>query len=62
MNVFKSKTINFAIILGVIGAVQITLPAIQASVSPAFYGYATIVLAMVVAVLRVLTTTPLKDK
>jgi len=62
MKAIKSKTINFALILAAFGAAQANLPAVQAFVTPEAYGYITLGIAVVVAVLRSVTTTALADK
>lgn len=62
MKSLKSKTINFALLLGAFGAAQANLPAVQSLVSPESYGWLTFGSAVVVAVLRVLTTKPLAEK
>lgn len=62
MNALKSKTMNFAAILAAFGAVQVQLPAVQEFISPTTYGWITLGVAVVVAVLRVVTTKPLSEK
>ena len=62
MNLFKSKTINFSLVLAIFGTVQANLPALQAAISPAAYGWITFGSAIVVALLRVVTTKPLAEK
>jgi len=62
MNALKSKTINFSLILGMLGAAQINLSALQSIISPAMYGWLTIGIAVAVAGLRVVTTKSLADK
>lgn len=58
----QSKTIIFSLLLAGAGALQITLPELQAFVPPSVYGYLTIITAIIVAVLRAVTTTPLLDE
>jgi hypothetical protein len=58
----KSKTMWFATILAVLGMLQTNLPLVQEFMDPETYGYLTIVVAMIVAGLRVVTNKPLKDK
>jgi hypothetical protein len=62
MNALKSKTINFALLLAALGAAQANLPMVQAFVTPEVYGYLTLAIAVVVAVLRAITTKPLSEK
>lgn len=59
---FKSKTINFAAILGGFGAAQTTMEGVQAFVDPALYGWITMIVAVVVGALRKVTTQPLSEK
>jgi hypothetical protein len=58
----KSKTLMFAALLAAFGAAQSTLPAVRDFVSPDLYGYITLAVAVLVAVLRVVTTKPLSEK
>lgn len=58
----KSKTYWLAVALAGLGAVQVVVPGVQDKVSPAAYAWATVVLAIVVAMLRELTTQPLDEK
>jgi hypothetical protein len=62
MNFIKSKTMNFAMVLGLLGLAQANLPALQAVISPGAYGYITMAIGVAVAVLRVVTTQPLSEK
>jgi len=62
MNVFKSKTILFSTALGMLGAAQLSLSAIQEVISPAIYGWLTLAIAVAVAGLRAVTTDALADK
>lgn len=62
MKALKSKTINFAVILGSFGAAQANLQAVQDFISPAMYGWLTLAFAVVVAALRSVTKTSLADK
>ena len=62
MSAFKSKTINFSVVLGVLGVAQANLPFLQGIISPAAYGWSMFAVALVVAGLRAITTQALKDK
>ncbi len=62
MKALKSKTINFAVILAVFGAAQISLPAIQGFIPAEAFGWITLVVSMAVAALRAVTTKPLQEK
>ena len=58
----KSKTINFAVLLALFGAAQANLPVVQEFISPEIFGYITLGIAIVVAMLRAYTTKPLSEK
>jgi len=58
----KSRTINFSLLLGVAGAVQANFEQIHALIPAKYYGLALMVIGVVVAALRVVTTTAVKDK
>lgn len=58
----KSKTINFALLLALFGAAQANLHAVQEFVKPELYGWITFGVAIVVGVLRVVTTQPISEK
>jgi len=62
MQAAKSKTMWFAALLGAFGAAQMNLPAIQDFISPQLYGFTTVCIAVIVAVLRIVTTQPLSEK
>jgi len=57
----KSKTINFAVLLAIFGAVQQYLPLVQDQLKDK-YGFITIGIAVIVAILRVVTKKPLSEK
>ena len=58
----KSKTILFAVLLASLGAIQASLELFNAVLSPVTYGLITMGIGVIVAVLRVLTNTDLKNK
>lgn len=58
----KSKTINFAILLAVLGAIQGSTQLFAQYMSDAAYGWFTFGVGLAVAVLRVVTTTSIGDK
>ena len=62
MKLHKSKTMNFAMILAIFGALQANLPALQGVISPAAYGWITLGVALAVAALRAVTSKPLSAK
>ena len=58
----KSKTMWFALLLVVLGFVADNFNYVQNVIDPRYYGISYIAIGVVVAVLRFVTTTPLKDK
>ena len=58
----KSKTLWFALALAVFGALEATLNLFQELIPAAYYGATFMVISIIVAVLRVITTTPLSEK
>jgi hypothetical protein len=58
----KSKTMLFSLALAVLGAVQASWGVLDDYLSPKAAGLAAVAVAILVAVLRVLTTEPLSDK
>ena len=61
MKALKSKTINFALLLAVFGAVEQNLPLVKGMVGDN-YGWIMMGVAAIVAALRVVTTQPLSEK
>lgn len=62
MNVLKSKTIWFSIILAIAGIIEQSQGLITQLVGPQNSGLIIMTISIVVAVLRVMTTQPLSDK
>ena len=58
----KSKTILFALLLAVFGALESSLGAFSAYMTPQVFGLFSMGVGVIVAVLRVLTTLPLDEK
>ena len=56
----KSRTLWFSFLLVIVGAVADTLPAIQAFINPEIYGYTLMVVGLICAILRFITTEPVK--
>ena len=52
----------FSIILGVIGAIQASTEFLSTLFSPQAFGFLTLAIGVIAAVLRVLTTESLEDK
>jgi len=59
---FKSKTINFSVVLAVAGAIQSNAEQIRAYVPAEAYGWILMGVGVVVAALRAVTTKPISEK
>lgn len=62
MNFFKSKTINFGVLVTLLGAVQTFLPSVQAVLSPDMYGLMTAAIGTAIIALRMVTDKPVSEK
>jgi membrane-anchored glycerophosphoryl diester phosphodiesterase (GDPDase) len=62
IQIAKSKTMIFSIILSVIGVIQASTDFLSTIMSPHAFGYLTLVIGIIAAILRVVTTQPLSDK
>lgn len=60
--ILKSKTMLFAMLLGIFGALQASIDVFTPYLSAQAMGLVTMLIGMIVAILRVLTTMPLSDK
>lgn len=60
--ILKSKTLMFSLLLAVLGVVEVSFGIFQNYLSPAVYGFSLMLISIIVAVLRVLTTLPLDEK
>ena len=58
----KSKTMIFALMLTVSGVVEASTDFLKTVLTPTTFGYVILGVGVIVAVLRVLTTQPIKDK
>ena len=58
----KSKTLWFALALAVFGVIEMNVKYFSNYLTPEVFGVFSILISVIVAVLRVLTTTPLSDK
>ena len=56
----KSRTMWFSLLLVIVGAVADNLPALQAFISPQVYGYTLMTVGVICAILRFITTEPVK--
>ena len=59
---FQSRTIWFSIALVTLGAVQSTLPGVQHTIPVEAYGWITMGIGVATAILRVVTTQPIKPE
>jgi hypothetical protein len=62
ITIFKSKTMMFALALAIFGVLEMNLKVFAPHLTPEFFGAFSILISIVVAVLRVLTTMPLDKK
>jgi hypothetical protein len=62
MNALKSKTIWFSIILAVCGVLEQSQGALTALIGASNTGFLLLIVSMVMAYLRILTTQPLSEK
>lgn len=58
----KSKTIWFSIILAIFGVLEASTQYLQDMIDPKLFGFVVIVIGMITAILRVVTTLPLDEK
>lgn len=62
MKALKSKTIIFSLLLAIFGTLQAGWGLIDDYLSPRAAGFGALIIAVLVAALRVLTTKPLDEK
>jgi hypothetical protein len=60
--IFKSKTMLFAMALAIFGVIEMNLNLFAGNLTPQLFGAFSIAISLIVAVLRVLTTLPLDKK
>lgn len=60
--ILKSKTMLFALALAILGVLQTSMDVFTPYLTPQASGLLTVILGLLVAILRVLTTVPLTDK
>lgn len=58
----KSRTINFGLLVTILGGIQANIPSVQAAFTPMTYGVITAAVGMGIVVLRFLTTGAVEDK
>lgn len=61
-SVLKSKTMLFAMLLAIFGALQASQTSLIPFMSQEVYGIFTILISIIVALLRIVTTMPLENK
>lgn len=61
-NIVKSKTMMFALALAIFGVLEMNLKVFAPHLSPEFFGWFSILISVIVAILRVFTTMPLDKK
>jgi hypothetical protein len=62
MMIFKSKTLMFALALAILGVVEMNVRIFSAYMTPTTFGFFSIGISIIVAVLRIFTTLPLSQK
>jgi hypothetical protein len=60
MKARKSKTMWFALLLVIFGAIEAGFPYLQNVIDPKYYGTILMAIGVIVAVLRFVTTQPIK--
>ena len=60
--ILRSKTMMFALALAILGVLQASMDVFTPYLTPQASGLLTVLLGLLVAILRVLTTMPLQDK
>ncbi len=58
---FKSKTINFSVLIGILGMLEMNMPMIKEQLGD-YYGFVFIGIATISILLRAVTTKPLSEK
>ena len=60
--VAKSKTMWFSILLVIFGVLEMKLPEVRELIPPIYYGISNVLIGMITALLRWVTTTSLEEK
>lgn len=58
----KSRTLWFALALAVFGVIEMNVKVFSSYFTPELFGWFSIFISVIVAILRVITTTPLSEK
>ena len=62
MFIFKSKTLMFALALAILGVLEMNVKVFSVYMTPTTFGFFSIGISIIVAVLRIVTTLPLDKK
>ena len=62
MKCYQSKTMWFSLALVIVGAIADNLPALQAFINPQVYAYTLMIIGVICAILRFVTTQPIGEK
>ena len=62
MKAHKSKTMWFSLLLVILGALMDNISYLQNIIDPKYYGILLVVIGIVVAILRFITTQPINEK
>jgi len=62
MTIFKSKTLMFALALAIFGVVEMNVQVFSVYMTPTMFGFFSISISVIVAILRIVTTLPLDKK
>jgi hypothetical protein len=62
MTIFKSKTLMFALVLAIFGVVEMNVQVLSIYMTPQMFGFFSIGISVIVAILRIVTTLPLDKK
>jgi hypothetical protein len=62
MLIFKSKTLMFALALAILGVIEMNVKVFSVYMTPTTFGFFSIGISIIVAVLRIVTTLPLDKK
>lgn len=60
--IFKSKTMWLALLLEIVGVIQLNAEELRSAIPVEYYGYFLIVVGVAVRVLRMVTTTSIGEK
>ena len=62
MVIFKSKTLMFALVLAIFGVIEMNVKVFSVYMTPTMFGFFSIGISVIVAILRIVTTLPLDKK